>query len=104
MEMADADAPGLLPKEADRLQGSSGAGTVETFALVRCAVQPEWEGKEPYIVTVFQLHDGARLFSTLIDCAPEAVRCGDRMTCTFAETSDAELGHPMFRPAGKTTV
>jgi uncharacterized OB-fold protein len=83
---------------------SSGAGTVETFAIVRRAVQPEWKGKEPYVVAFIQLDDGGRLFSNLIDCTPEDVRCGDRVTCTFLETTDPELGLPVFRPAGKTTA
>jgi uncharacterized protein len=81
---------------------SSGTGTVETFAIVRRAVQPEWKGKEPYVVAFIQLDDGGRLFSNLIDCAPEEVQCGDRVTCTFVETSDPELGLPVFRLAGKT--
>jgi uncharacterized protein len=76
---------------------SSGEGEVETFAVVRRAVQPEWKGKEPYIVAFIRLDRGGRLFSNLIDCAPEDVRCGDRVTCTFVETTDPELGLPVFR-------
>jgi len=37
---------------------SSVAGTVETFAIVRRAVQPEWKGKEPYVVALVRLDDG----------------------------------------------
>jgi hypothetical protein len=28
------------------------------------------------------------------------VRCGDRVTCTFVETTDPELGLPVFRRQG----
>jgi uncharacterized OB-fold protein len=79
---------------------SSGAGAVETFAIVRRAVQPEWKGKEPYVVALIRLDDGGRLFSNVIDCKPEDVRCGDRVTCTFVETTDPELGLPVFRRQG----
>ena len=79
---------------------SSGKGAVETFAVVRRAVQPEWKGREPYIVAFIQLDDGGRLFSNLVDCAPDDVKIGDRVTCTFVETSDPELGLPVFRRLG----
>jgi uncharacterized OB-fold protein len=68
--------------------------------VVRRAVQPEWKGKEPYIVAFIQLDDGGRLFSNLVDCAPDDVKIGDRVTCTFVETSDPELGLPVFRRLG----
>ncbi len=67
---------------------------------MRRAVQPEWKGKEPYVVALIRLDDGGRLFSNVIDCKPEDVRCGDRVTCTFVETTDPELGLPVFRRQG----
>jgi uncharacterized protein len=78
---------------------SGGAGVVETFSIVRRAVQPEWKDKEPYVVAFVRLDDGGRLFSNIVDCAPETVRCGARVTCSFVETTDPELGLPVFRLA-----
>jgi uncharacterized OB-fold protein len=78
---------------------SGGAGVVETFSIVRRAVQPEWKDKEPYVVAFVRLDDGGRLFSNIVDCAPESVRCGARVTCCFVETTDPELGLPVFRLA-----
>lgn len=79
----------------------SGTGVVETFAIVRRAVQPEWKGKEPYVVALIRLDDGGRLFSNVIDCDPADVRCGDRVVCAFVETTDPELGLAVFRPTSR---
>lgn len=79
---------------------SSGAGVIETFSIVRRAVQPEWKDKAPYVVAFVRLDDGGRLLSNIIDCAPEGVRCGARVTCSFVETTDPELGLPVFRLDG----
>jgi uncharacterized OB-fold protein len=76
---------------------SQGRGSVETFSIVRRPAQTEWKGREPYIVAFIKLDDGGRILSNLVDCAPEKVRCGDRVTCTFVETTDPELGLPVFR-------
>jgi uncharacterized OB-fold protein len=76
---------------------SGGAGVVETFSIVRRPVQPEWKDREPYVVAFVRLDDGGRLLSNIIDCPPEDVHCGARVTCTFVETTDPELGLPVFR-------
>ena len=76
---------------------SEGRGAVETFSIVRRPAQPEWKGREPYVVAFIRLDDGGRILSNLIDCDAEAVRCGDRVTCSFVETTDPELGLPVFR-------
>jgi uncharacterized OB-fold protein len=64
---------------------------------VRRAVQPEWNDREPYVVAFVRLDDGGRLLSNIIDCAPEDVHCDARVTCTFVETTDPELGLAVFR-------
>ena len=78
-------------------KASDGKGVVETFSIVRRPAQAEWKGKEPYIVAFVRLDDDGRLLSNLVDCAPEAVQCGARVTCAFVETTDPELGLPVFR-------
>ncbi len=79
---------------------SSGKGFVETFAIVRRPAQPEWKGREPYVVAFVRLDDGGRLFSNIVDCPVESVRCGTRVTCAFVETTDPELGLPVFKLEG----
>ena len=76
---------------------STGAGAVETFSIVRRPVQSEWKDKAPYVVAFVKLDDGGRLLSNIVDCVPENVRCGARVSCGFVETTDPELGLPVFR-------
>jgi uncharacterized OB-fold protein len=76
---------------------SNGAGVVETFSVVRRPVQPEWKEQGSYIVAFIKLDEGGRLLSNIVDCAPERLRCGARVTCSFVETTDPELGLPVFR-------
>jgi uncharacterized OB-fold protein len=84
---------------------SNGRGAVETFSIVRRPAQAEWKGKEPYVVAFIRLDDGGRILSNLVGCVPEDVRIGDRVKCTFVETTDPELGLPVFEPeAGKSAA
>ena len=79
---------------------SNGEGMVVTFSIVRRAVQPEWKDKGAYVVAMVTLDDGGRLISNIVDCDPDAVKCGARVTCAFVETTDPELGLPVFRLKG----
>jgi uncharacterized OB-fold protein len=77
----------------------SGHGTIVTFSIVRRPVQPEWKDEVPYVVAFVALDEGPRLLSNIVDCDPETVAIGQRVTCAFVETTDPELGLPVFRPA-----
>lgn len=74
-----------------------GAGIIASFSIVRRAVQPEWQDKAPYCVGMIDLPSGHRLLSNVVACDMEALRIGARVRCLFVETSDAELGLPVFR-------
>jgi uncharacterized OB-fold protein len=76
---------------------SSGRGSVVTFSIVRRAVQPEWKDKGAYVVAMVALDDGGRLLSNIVDCDPDKVTIGARVDCAFVETTDPELGLPVFR-------
>lgn len=89
---------------AIRWDERDGKGTVVTFSIVRRAVQPEWKERAPYVVALIDLDGGGRLLSNVIDCEPERVRIGARVTCGFVETSDPELGLPVFRLADSASV
>lgn len=75
----------------------AGGGTVAGFSIVRRPVQPEWQDKAPYVVAMIDLDVGVRMLSNIVDCDPDAVRVGARVHCAFVETSDPELGLPVFR-------
>lgn len=78
-------------------QERSGRGRVVTYSVVRRAAQPAWRDKVPYVVALIALEDGGRILSNIIDCTPEAVRIDAAVYCDFVETSDSELGLPVFR-------
>ncbi len=75
----------------------AGAGHVVSFSIVRRAVQPEWKDHAPYVVAIIELAEGVRLLSNVVDCAAEAVTMGAAVTVAFHETTDPELGLPVFR-------
>ena len=86
---------GAVPQWRD----CTGAGTIVTFAIVRRPVQPEWQSEVPYVVAFVALDEGPRLLSNIVDCDPETLAIGQRVVCRFVETTDPELGLPVFRPA-----
>jgi uncharacterized OB-fold protein len=79
----------------------SGHGRLLTFSVVRRAVQPEWQDEVPYAVGFVQLDEGCRLLSNILGADPAELACGMRLRCEFVETSDPELGLPVFRPAAE---
>ncbi len=74
-----------------------GGGTVASFSIVRRPVQPEWNDKAPYVVAMIDLDVGVRILSNIVDCDAESVRIGARVRCMFVETTNPELGLPVFR-------
>ena len=80
-----------------RWEERDGNGTVATFSVVRRAAQPAWKDQVPYVVALIDLDGGGRILSNILDCQPGEVFIGARVTCGFVETSDAELGLPVFR-------
>jgi uncharacterized OB-fold protein len=77
----------------------TGAGKVITYSIVRRPVQPEWQDAAPYIVAFVELAEGVRLLSNVVDCKPEQISCGMSVHCRFVETTDPNLGLPVFAPA-----
>lgn len=73
-------------------------GTVVGVSVVRRAVQPEWQGRGPYVVAMVALDAGVRLFGNVVDCPPEAVAVGTRVVAGFVPTMAAGLGLVVFRP------
>jgi uncharacterized OB-fold protein len=82
---------------AIRWDERDGGGRILTYSVVRRAVQPAWKAMVPYVVAFVELDGGGRLLSNVVDCTPDDVRIGARVTCDFVETSDPELGLPVFR-------
>ena len=69
---------------------ASGQGEVYSYSVMRT--------KEPYVPAMVELAEGPRVFTNLVDVAPEAVRIGMAVTLVF-RPSEGGPPVPMFRPA-----
>ena len=66
-------------------------------------MQPEWQEHAPYVVAIIQLAEGVRLLSNVVDCPAEAVTMGAAVQVAFHETTDPELGLPVFTLANTSS-
>jgi uncharacterized OB-fold protein len=78
---------------------ASGNGTIYSFTVVRKSRREGYTTAVPYVVASVELDEGPRVFTNIVECDPDAVRIGQRVTLTFAAT---EGGYTLyrFRPAG----
>ncbi|WP_270936993.1 Zn-ribbon domain-containing OB-fold protein [Falsiroseomonas oryzae] len=67
----------------------SGRGTVYSYTVMRA--------KEPYIPAMVELAEGPRVFTNLVDVAPEGVRIGMAVTLRLVPTEGGPPV-PMFAP------
>ena len=79
----------------------SGNGTVASYSVVHRAVNPDLESEIPYVMAMVDLDEGVRLLTNLVDCDPETVHCGQKVSVRFEPTSDPEFWVPVFAPSGK---
>lgn len=68
-----------------------GTGRVYSFTVMRIGA--------PFIPAYVELDEGPRVFTNIVDCAPEAVRIGMSVRVTFRATEDGGPPVPMFAPA-----
>jgi uncharacterized OB-fold protein len=71
------------------LVAASGQGTLYSYTVMRV--------KEPYIAAMVELAEGPRVFTNLVDVAPEAVRIGMALRLVFVPT-EGGAPVPMFAP------
>jgi hypothetical protein len=69
---------------------ASGQGVVYSFTVMRT--------KEPYIPAMVELAEGPRIFTNLVDVAPEAVRIGMAVKLAWTPTEGGPPA-PTFAPA-----
>ena len=78
-----------------------GTGTIYTFTVVRHPLHPGFAEACPYVSGVVEVDgtqgEGARMLVNIIDCDPDAVRCGDRVEVVFEHLND-DMSVPRFRP------
>jgi uncharacterized OB-fold protein len=69
---------------------ASGQGSVYSYTVMRT--------KQPYIPAMVELAEGPRIFTNLVEVAPEAVRIGMAVKLAWTPTEGGPPV-PMFRPA-----
>ena len=73
---------------------ASGRGRVRSFTVVRRAISPAYEA--PYVVALIALEEGPTLMSHVVDCAPEEVSVGARVSAGFQAWSET-VSLPVFK-------
>jgi uncharacterized OB-fold protein len=78
-------------------QQVSGNGRVHSFTVDRVGHVPALRKLAPYAVAIVELDEGPRMTARLVECDPDAVKVGMRVSVVFEDVEDATLVH--FRPA-----
>ena len=79
----------------------SGEGSVYAFTVVHRAPSPAFAARVPYVVATVRLAEGPHMMTSIVGCAPEAVRIGMAVRVSFERVSD-EITLPVFAPAQTT--
>jgi uncharacterized OB-fold protein len=74
---------------------SAGKGIVNTYTTIRKEPSPGFP--LPSVLAIVDLDEGYCMFSDIVDCEPEDVRCDMPVEVVFDDISD-EITLPMFRP------
>jgi uncharacterized protein len=70
----------------------SGSGQVFTFTVFHRAYHKGFADELPYAVAVVELHEGPRLVSNIVGCAPDDVKIGMPVAVVFEDvTADTTL-------------
>jgi uncharacterized OB-fold protein len=74
---------------------------VYTFAIQHRAWHPGWAGQVPYVTALVTLEEGVRIFTNLVDVAPnpKSIQCDMPVEAVFEDVSE-EITLVKFRPAG----
>lgn len=76
---------------------ASGRGRVWSWIVMHQRYFKAFEADLRYNVAFIELDEGPRLMSTLVDVAPDQIRCDMPVTVTFEDATD-EIAVPKFRP------
>lgn len=77
---------------------AGGHGSVYTFTVVRKSRRDGYATAVPYVVASVELDEGPRIFTNIVNCDPDVVRIGQRVTVTFVPTAGGFALY-RFRPA-----
>lgn len=77
----------------------SGEGTLYTYTVARIPTLPEFTDEMPQLLAVVELDEGARINTTIVGVAPEALRVGERVRPVF-DDRPGEATLLRFTPVG----
>lgn len=75
----------------------SGAGEVYSYTICHWATVAAFKTEVPYVVAIVDLPEGVRMNARIVDCAPDAVSVGMKVTATFQAISD-DISLVNFKP------
>lgn len=70
-------------------------GILYSFVVMHRPFHPDLADKVPYIVAEVDFPGGVRLVSNLVDCAPEELKCGQKVRLAW---NDGTYTRPVFIP------
>jgi hypothetical protein len=78
-------------------QPSCGTGAVYSHTTVHRPPGPGFD--PPYVLAIVDVDDGWSLLTNIVDCPPEAVHIGQRVSVRFVDLGD-RVSLPAFAPDG----
>lgn len=79
---------------------SQGQGTVYSYSVICKSILTEFVRDIPYIYALITLHEGVRMATRIVDCAPEAVHIDMTVEMTIREIGGKP--RPVFQPTGSS--
>jgi len=76
---------------------AAGTGTIYSCTVVRKGQGP-FRDAAPYVLAYVELDEGPRVMTNIVECDPDQVAIGQRVTVTFADTGTGTALY-RFRPA-----
>lgn len=73
---------------------AEGFGSVYTFTVVHRSMVEGFRDAVPYVIAYVELDEGPRVLTNIVDCDPESVEIGQRVSAVFHDTGN---GSALFR-------
>ncbi|MBI4217052.1 MAG: Zn-ribbon domain-containing OB-fold protein [Chloroflexi bacterium] len=77
---------------------SSGKGTVWSYTVTHQNRGQGFRDELPYVLALVEVEGGVKMFTNIVDCAPESVKVGLPVEVVFKPATD-DITIPYFRPA-----
>ena len=78
---------------------ASGNGVLYSYSVVYRSPSPAFQAIVPYVTAIVELEEGPRMFTNIVDAAPESLRVGEPVRVVFRDGPEG-LRLPYFTPVG----